>query len=677
MTHEKKEKAEIERLRREINQHNYRYYVLDSPVVTDAEYDRLMKQLAKLEALYPELITPDSPTQRVGAKPLESFGTITHTIPMLSLANALAKEEAIDFDAKIKRLLDMPLNGQIEYVAEPKMDGLAIELIYENGVFIKGSTRGDGYVGEDVTSNLKTVRSIPLSLSPSAKALPTLVEVRGEVFLPLGSFKKLNSEREKAGEQVFANPRNAAAGSLRQLDPKITAGRPLDIFCYGIGSVEGVSLQTHFESLEFLKKIGLKINPLVKVVRGIEAVFDYHGEIEKKRDSLNYELDGVVVKVNDFSLQNRLGVISRSPRWAIAYKFAARQEETVVREIIVGVGRTGALTPVAVLSPVVVGGVTIERATLHNQDEVERKDVRSGDTVVVQRAGDVIPEVAYVVKEKRPPDAKPFRMPDACPICGAKVEKDGALHFCTGGLSCPAQLQQSIAHFASKRAMDIDGLGEMHVVQFVDAGFVKDVAGLYSLTKDDILTLERWGEKSAQNLLDAIERSKHPALDRLIYALGIHGVGEYVSKVLAGAFGSIDKLMTADGEALLNIREIGPETTKSIQDFFSGARNAEVIEKLKKAGVEFKEVKLIEKGGLSNKIFLFTGALSEFSRDEAKARVEALGGRVAQSAGKKVDYVVAGIDPGSKLEKAKTMGLKIISEDEFKTLLEAGADKSP
>ncbi|TAN61890.1 NAD-dependent DNA ligase LigA [bacterium] len=676
MANEKEEKAEIERLRREINQHNYRYYVLDSPVVTDAEYDRLMKRLAKLEALYPELITPDSPTQRVGAKPLESFGTITHTIPMLSLANALAKEEAIDFDAKIKRLLDMPLNGQIEYVAEPKMDGLAVELVYENGVFIKGSTRGDGYAGEDVTSNLKTVRSIPLSLSPSAKALSTLIEVRGEVFLPLDSFKKLNSEREKAGEQVFANPRNAAAGSLRQLDPKITAGRPLDIFCYGIGSVEGASFQTHFESLEFLKKTGLKINPLVKVVTGIEAVLDYHGEIEKKRDSLNYELDGVVIKVNNFSLQNRLGVISRSPRWAIAYKFAARQEETVVREIIVGVGRTGALTPVAMLSPVIVGGVTIERATLHNQDEVERKDVRVGDTVVVQRAGDVIPEVSYVVKEKRPHNAKPFKMPDACPVCGAEVEKDGALHFCTGGLSCPAQLQQSIAHFASKRAMDIDGLGEAHVVQFVDAGIVKDVAGLYSLTKDDILTLERWGEKSAENLLDAIERSKHPALDRLIYALGIHGVGEHVSKVLAGAFGSIDKLMTADREALLNIREIGPEITKSIQDFFSGAENAKVIEKLKKAGVEFKEVKPIEKGVLSNKIFLFTGTLSEFSRDEAKARVEAAGGRVAQSAGKKVDYVVAGGDPGSKLEKAKTMGLKIISEDEFKTLLEAGALKT-
>jgi DNA ligase (NAD+) len=409
---------------------------------------------------------------------------------------------------------------------------------------------------------------------------------------------------------------------------------------------------------------------LVRVVTGIEAVLDYHGEIEKKRDSLNYELDGVVVKVNDFSLQNRLGVISRSPRWAVAYKFAARQEETVVREIIVGVGRTGALTPVAVLEPVVVGGVTIERATLHNQDEVERKDVRPGDTVVVQRAGDVIPEVVYAVKEKRPPDAKPFKMPEACPVCGAKAEKDGALHFCTGGLSCPAQLQRSIAHFASKRAMDIDGLGEASVQQFVNAGIVKDVADIYSLKKEDMLTLERWGEKSVQNLFDAIEKSKHPALDRLIYALGIHGVGEHVSKVLAGAFGSIDKLMTADSEALLNIREIGPETTKSIQDFFSGARNAKVIEKLKKAGVEFKEVKLIEKGGLSNKIFLFTGTLSDFSRDEAKARVEAVGGRVAQSVGKKVDYVVAGIDPGSKLDKAKTTGLRIISEDEFKKLLE-------
>lgn len=670
MTQEKAAKAEIERLRREINLHNYRYYVLDSPLVTDAEYDRLMKRLAELEALHPGLVTPDSPTQRVGAEPLESFGTIKHTMPMLSLANALAKEEAVDFDARVKRLLGLSPDEKIEYVAEPKMDGLAVELIYEHGVFTKGSTRGDGYTGEDITLNLKTVRSIPLSLQPFGKAVPALVEVRGEVYLPLDNFKKLNAEREKAGESLFANPRNAAAGSLRQLDPKITAGRPLDIFCYGLGAVEieGVSFKTHFECLEFIKKTGLKVNPFAQIARGIDAVLDYHDEMEKRRAGLNYELDGVVIKVNSLDLQARLGVITRSPRWAVAYKFAPRQESTTVRRITVGVGRTGALTPVAVLEPVEVGGVTIEHATLHNQDEVDRKDVREGDTVIIQRAGDVIPEVVCTVKEKRPCGSRPFKMPDKCPECGSKIEKDGAIHFCTGGLSCPAQLKRTIAHFASKRAMDIEGLGGSHVEQFVDAGLVKDVADIYFLTKDGVSALARWGEKSAQNLVSAIERSKHPALDKLIYALGIHGVGEHTAKVLATEFGNLPALMRADEAALQKIHEIGPETAHSVVDFFTGARNAAVIEKLKKAGVEFKEAKRAEKGRLSGKVFLFTGTLETLTRDEAKNIVETLGASAANAVSKKVDYVVAGAEPGSKLDKARSLGLKIIDETEFKEL---------
>ncbi len=669
---ELKAKQEAERLRKEINYHNYRYYVLDRPAVTDAEYDRLMRRLQQLENEFPGLITPDSPTQRIGAAPVKAFGTIKHAIPMLSLDNAFSAEEAIEFDRRVKRLLKMPHDALIIYAAEPKLDGLAIELVYEDGIFTKGSTRGDGYAGEDVTRNLKTIKSIPLRLiEPPDGKVPDYVEVRGEVYLPLESFKKINREKEKKGEALFANPRNAAAGSLRQLDPRITASRPLDLFCWGTGEVRGVTFDTHLETLEFIRSIGLKIAPMIKPVKGIEEALKYHEELEKKREELGYELDGIVLKVNDLDIQKRLGVLTRSPRWALAYKFTPKQDSTVVRAIEIGVGRTGALTPVALLEPVSVGGVTIEHATLHNQDEIDRKDVRPGDTVIVQRAGDVIPEIAGVIKEKRPHGAKPFRMPDKCPRCGSMVEKIGAIHFCTGGLSCPAQLMESIRHFSSKKAMDIEGLGDMHVNQFVENGLLKDVADIYRLKKADILRLERWAEKSADNLLRAIENSKKPSLGRFIFALGIRGVGEHMAALLEKKFGSLDSLMNASEEDLLGTYEIGPETARSILDFFIEKHNRDVIDKLKKAGLDLQESKRAG-GRLTGKVFLFTGTLQTFTRDEAKAIVESEGGETASAVGKKVDYVVAGKEPGSKYDKAKETGLKIIDEAEFRRLIGKG-----
>ena len=664
---EKETRAEIGRLREEINRHNYLYYVLDSPVVTDAEYDRLFKRLQALEAEYPQFITPDSPTQRVGERPLAAFGTIKHSIPMLSLANAFTREEALEFDARIKRQLGWKPEDKVEYIGEPKMDGLAVELVYEGGVFTKGSTRGDGVVGEDITQNLRTIRSVPLKLHGQA---PGYLEVRGEVFLPLEAFRRINKDREAKGEPLFANPRNAAAGSVRQLDPKITASRPLDIFCYGLGMAEGAHFKSHYEALGMLKKLGLKVNPFVRLLDGIDKAIDYHDEIEAKREELNYEVDGAVLKVNSLELQKQLGVITRSPRWALAYKFAPKQESTKVMAIAVGVGRTGAITPVAMLEPVSVGGVTIERATLHNLDEIERRDVRVGDTVIVQRAGDVIPEVLTVIKEKRPEHTRPFRMPEACPECGSAIERVGAIHYCTGGLLCPAQLKESIRHFASKRALDIEGMGEKHVEQFVEAGLLKDVADIYiKLTPDNLRELAKWKEKSIANLTSGIEKSKRPALERLIYGLGVKGVGEHMARLLAKTFGSLENLMEATEEELLDIAEIGPETSMSIVDFFKEPHNREVIEKLKRAGMEFPEgERQAAKGPLSGKVFLFTGALKTITRDEAKEIVESLGGEAASSLSKKVDYVVAGEEPGSKYDKAKDLGLRIIDEDEFRRM---------
>ena len=603
MLDEKSAIKELEKLREEINYHNHRYYILDSPVISDAEYDRLFKKLQELEKKFPHLITPDSPTQRVGAKPLEEFKTIAHTIPMLSLNNANTIEDTREFDERVKRFLET--KDEIEYVAEPKMDGLAIEVIYINGVFTACSTRGDGYTGEDVTFNLKTVKSIPLRLLNKAKGkvkaevegekilplpIPVRLEVRGEVFIPIKEFERLNREREEKGEPAFANPRNAAAGSIRQLDSKITAARPLDIYCYGVGVIEDAKFKTHYEILLALKNWGLKVNPFIKICKGIDEVIKYHEDMEKKRDEIPYELDGVVVKVNSLDLQNRLGILTRSPRWAVAYKFKARQETTRVKDIKVGVGRTGALTPVAELEPVEVGGVTIERATLHNQDEVDRKDVRIGDTVVVQRAGDVIPEVVMVIKDKRSGIEKPFKLPDKCHLCGSKVERVGAIHYCTGGLSCPAQVKETIKHFVSKRAMDIEGLGDKHIEQFVDDGLIKDLADLYYLKKGDLLKLERWAEKSADNLIDAIEKSKRPSLDRLIFALGIRGVGEHMAKLLAKRFGSLDRLMEAREFAFLFNKTVEQgKLRKNINEVMSYAKDEEKRLKEEIKGIQ-KEV---------------------------------------------------------------------------------------
>ncbi|MBI5561067.1 MAG: NAD-dependent DNA ligase LigA [Deltaproteobacteria bacterium] len=669
---------EAEELREEINFHNYRYYTLDSPVISDAGFDRLMLRLEEIEERFPGLVTPDSPTQRVGAKPLPEFGTIKHTLPMLSLDNAFSEEEAREFDRRIKRFLKTA--QEFEYVAEPKIDGLAVELVYENGAFKSGSTRGDGYTGEDITQNLRTVKSVPLRLLSRGKEkaiIPRRLEVRGEVYLPKEGFRKINAEREKKGEPLFSNPRNAAAGSLRQLDPRITASRPLDIFCYGVGRVDGIQFSTHMEMLEYLKKAGIKVNPLIDVVDTIEGAIKYHKKIEGLREKLGYKLDGVVLKVNNLALQEKLGMRTRNPKWALAFKFEPEQETTVVKGIEVGVGRTGALTPVALLEPVTVGGVTIERATLHNQDDIDRKDVRIGDTVIVERAGDVIPEVFCVVKDRRRGTEKPFTMPAVCPECGSKVEKTGAIHFCTGGLSCPAQLMETISHFSSRRAMDIEGLGEKHVEQFVKDGLIKDVADIYYLKKDDIVKLERWAEKSADNLIESIEKSKTPTLERLIYSLGIRGVGEHMAGVLAREFKSLSPFMKpgmeanmeAKEEELMAVHGIGPETARSIVDFFSEPQNVKVIEKLRKAGVGFPGKKAGQ-GVLDGKTFLFTGALRTFSREEAKRLVEEKGGIAAPAVSKNVDYVVAGESPGSKYDKAKALGLKIISEEEFRKMVQ-------
>jgi DNA ligase (NAD+) len=661
----------IDYLRKEINRHNYLYYVLDSPEISDAEYDRLVRELEKLEGQFPDLITPDSPTQRVGAPPLEEFGTVRHTIPMLSLQNAFAEDEAVEFDAKVKRFLHT--TKEIEYVAEPKIDGLAIELVYEDGLFKVGSTRGDGVTGEDVTQNLRTVKSIPLKLQyfkEGAKAIPSRLEVRGEVYMKISDFERLNRRREEAGEPLFANPRNAAAGSVRQLDSRITAERSLDIFCYGIGVVEGVKLSAHWETLEILRSLGFKVNPLIRRCHSIREVLEFHREIEEKREKLDYEIDGVVLKVNSIRLQEELGEISRSPRWAIAYKFPPRQETTQIMDIQVGVGRTGALTPVAVMKPVEVGGVTVSRATLHNQDEINRKDVRIGDWIVVQRAGDVIPEVVMVVKSKRTGKERPYVMPERCPSCGAHVVKEEVIWRCPN-VSCPAQVKESIFHFASKGGMDIEGLGYKHIEQMVEKGLIKDAADLYYLSKDDILRLERFAEKSAQNIIDSIEKSRKSTLPRIIYALGIRDVGEHTAKLLANAFGSLDALRDAKYDDLIKMREIGPEVAKSILAFFAEERNLKLVDKLMKGGVTYEAVKARMGGPLEGKTFVFTGALKEFTRDEAERLVESLGGRPTSSVSKKTDYVVAGEEAGTKLDKARELGVRVLTEEEFKRLIGA------
>jgi len=658
----------LQKLRDQIHYHNYRYHVLDDPVISDAEFDRLMQELQKLEDEFPELVTPDSPTQRVGAKPLEKFETVPHRVPMLSLENAFSEAEAREFEDRLKRFLRT--SEEFDYVVEPKMDGVAVELVYEKGHLSVGSTRGDGYRGENVTQNLKTIHTIPLMLLSRELPAPDLLEVRGEVYMNLDDFNKLNQERLARGEPPFANPRNAAAGSLRQLDPAITAGRPLTIFCYGIGQVAGRSFETHWELLDALKAWGLRVNPLIERRRGIGQAIQYHHDLENQRHGLSYEIDGVVIKVDNLALQERLGTKARSPRWALAYKFAATQATTRVKDIVVNVGRTGAVTPMAVMEPVEVGGVTVSRATLHNEDEVARKDVRVGDTVLIQRAGDVIPEVVKVILEERSPEAQPFKMPSRCPVCDTPlVRPEGEAVTRCPNPDCRGALRRGILHFASKGAMDIDGLGEKIIDQLMDQGLVKNLADLYRLTEDDLIPLERFAEKSAGNLVAAIEESKTVSLDRFIYALGIRYVGEATAQLLAKHFHSFEKLAAASEEDLLQVEGVGPQVARGIREFFDNETNQELLHKLLKE-ITIKPPEKPSDSPLAGKTFVFTGGLAHLSREEAKAQVTARGGKVSSSVSAKTDYVVVGADPGSKYAKARELEVTILDEGAFEELLQ-------
>ena len=664
-----------DQLRDLINHHNYRYYVLDDPEISDAEYDRLMRELEALEAEHPGLVTPDSPTQRVGAAPAEQFDSVAHTVPMLSLGNAMNEDEIRDwYDGLVRQLGE---DAQIELAAEPKLDGLAVELVYTNGVLTVGSTRGDGETGEDVTLNIRTIKPVPLRLTGRGKKpAPALLEVRGEVYMPKEAFEAMNRRQANVGGKLFANPRNAAAGSLRQLDPAVTAGQPLDIFLYGVGQVDGAAFETHADSLDLIRSLGLKTVRERRMCKSLDDALEYYREMMARRDGLPYEMDGVVLKVNSFAQQRELGVRSRSPRYAIACKFPPRQETTVLLDITVQVGRTGALTPVAELEPVRVGGVEVRRATLHNEDEIARKDVRIGDTVVIQRAGDVIPEVVMPVVDKRTGKEKKFTMPDKCPVCKADATRpEGeAVRRCVG-IACPAKLKGTIEVFASKGAMDIEGLGAKLVEQIVDGGTIKDPAGLYELKLEDWAGLERMAEKSAGNLLDAFEASKQRPLARVLFALGIRNVGAHVSDILASHFGGIDAIMAASVDELQEIDEVGPIVAQSVAEFFANDANRAVVDRLKEAGIKaLSEVAVVAPKGdtFAGKTFVFTGKLEQVTREEAEEKVRSLGGRAASSVSQKTDYVVAGPGAGSKLAKAQSLGVAVISEAEFVEM--CGAD---
>jgi DNA ligase (NAD+) len=661
-------KKKINNLRDTLNEHNYYYYVLDDPRIPDSEYDHLMRELQALEAQNPELITPDSPTQRIGAAPLSAFAEVVHTIPMLSLSNAFENEEVHDFDKRVRERLGL---DNIEYVAEPKLDGLAVSLRYENGLLVKGATRGDGTRGEDVTLNVKTIKAIPLRLR--SDDYPRLLEVRGEVFMPKADFEKYNQQQIAKGEKTLANPRNAAAGSLRQLKSRITASRPLTFLTYAVGVVEGADLpKRHSEILHRLQKWGFPFSVHTQIVNGAQGCLDYHQKILAQRDTLPFDIDGVVYKVNRIDQQETLGFISRAPRWAIAHKFPAQEALTQILNIEVQVGRTGALTPVARLAPVNVGGVTVTNATLHNQDEIKRKDVRVGDTVIVRRAGDVIPDVVRVLPEKRPVHTQAYLLPNKCPDCGSDVTRvEGeAVVRCTGGLFCPAQRKQALQHFASRRAMDIDGLGEKLVEQLIDNDLVKNIADIYSLSHEQWAGLERMGKKSAENIMKALEKSKSTTLAKFLYALGIREVGESTASTLAQHFGSLDKLMPATEADLQKIPDIGPVAAQHIVAFFQQSHNREVIQRLQAQGVHWvAQTEPQTAQSLAGQTFVLTGTLSNMTRDEAKARLQALGAKVSGSVSKKTHCVVAGEKAGSKLKKAQALGVKVIDEAGLMALL--------
>lgn len=665
-------RQQAQRLREQIEQHNHRYYVLDDPLITDAEYDRLFRELQQLEADHPELVTVDSPTRRVGAAPAETFMPVPHRQPMLSLNNAFDDVEVEAFDRRIGEALD---RQSVEYAVEPKFDGLAISLLYEDGLFVCGATRGDGSSGENVTANLRTVRSIPLRLPAGA---PRLLEVRGEVLMLRRDFELLNRRQQAAGEKLFANPRNAAAGSLRHLDPQVTAGRQLTFIAYGLGVADGLpQLENHTQVIDLIGKNRFLVAKECTVAQGVSGLLAYFRHIAQIRATLPYDIDGVVYKVNSLSAQQQLGFVSRAPRFAIAHKFPAEEAESIVLGIDIQVGRTGALTPVARLQPVFVGGVNVTNATLHNEDEVHRKDVHAGDTVVVRRAGDVIPEVVRVSRPGLRRESDRFLMPSRCPVCQSLVMRSEgeAVARCSGGLYCGAQRKQALLHFASRRAMDIEGLGDRLVDQLVEAGLVRTPADLYRLGVDQLAGLDRMAEKSAGNIVAALEKSRGTTLSRLIYALGIRNVGESTARDLARRFGTLEALMQADLAALLQVQDVGPVVAESVVQFFSEPQNREVIAGLLSAGVHYEKVAppVAANNGVSGRTFVLTGTLPVLARDDAKARIETAGGRVSGSVSKKTDYVVAGADAGSKLEKAKTLGLNIINEQQLIELLQSGA----
>ena len=659
----------IKSLRKQINDHNYQYYVLDNPIISDGEYDKLLKELELIENKYPQYITPESPTQRIGAKPINSFGTITHRITMMSLANAMSEDELRAFDERIKKRLSAP--KEIEYVVEPKLDGLAVELIYENGKFVNGSTRGDGNTGEDITSNLKTINSIPLILRDDIVPLPDLVEVRGEVFIRKNDFQILNAKRIQENNQPFANARNAAAGSLRQLDPKITATRSLSIYCYQAGVIDGINLNNHSEFLEQLKGWGLPVNPEIKIAQGIEKAIQYHKKLENIRNEFPYEIDGSVIKVNSLTFRNELGERSRSPRWAIAGKFKAQQVTTIIKDIFPSVGRTGAVTPVARLEPAEVGGVTVTNATLHNQDEIDRKDIRIGDTVIIERSGDVIPKVIKVIQEKRTKNAKSYHLPNHCPECNNQlIRPENEVVFRCTNFSCPAKIKGNIKHFVSKDALDMDGLGEKLIDQLVNEKIIKNVDDLFQINKNQLTNLERMGDKSADNIIESINNSKVTSFSRFIYALGIRHVGEHTSKLLEDAFdGNFDLLLDASFEDLESIDEVGPIVAQSIIEFWNIDLNKKIANNCFEFGLKLKKTNKLVNQTLSGKIFVFTGLLEKLNRKEAKEMVLDKGGRVSNTVSKNTNFLVAAPGAGSKLEKAKQLGINIINEEQFEKLV--------
>jgi DNA ligase (NAD+) len=667
-------KDELERLRDAVRYHSHRYHVLDDPEITDAEYDELFDRLSALERAQPELVTPDSPTQRVGEAPSSQFAPVTHALPMLSLDKCATERELEDWARRCAKLLDCDDVNALAFNCEPKIDGVAVSLVFERGVLVSGATRGDGDVGEDITPNVRTIQSIPLRLL--GDDVPELLDVRGEVYIPRKAFEEFNARARERGERAMINPRNGAAGSLRQLDPKITASRPLDIYCHGVGRVVGVTPPTgQHAMLQWIGSLGLRINPRAQRVVGLTACKRYVDATLEARASLPYDIDGVVIKVDDLAAQQKLGTLTRRPRWAIAYKYPAEEATTTLLGVEFQVGRTGAITPVARLEPVFVGGVTVSNATLHNMDEVERLDVRVGDSVVVRRAGDVIPQVMRTLVEKRTGNPPKIRLPDACPVCGAEILRgEGeAVARCSGGLSCPAQRKEAIRHFASRLALDIQGLGEKLIDQLVDSGIVSNVADLYELTVETLMKLDRMGEKSAANVIAAIDRSRSTTLPRFIYALGIRVVGEATAKNLARHFGDIDPLVRATKEQLLEVGDIGPIVADHIHTFFAQPHNLEVIERLRAAGVTWPRIDSAnEILPLAGQTWVLTGTLETLTREEAKARLEALGAKVAGSVSKKTTRVVAGPGAGSKLDKARELGIEVWDEAELQSFLRAG-----